>query len=213
MVLHNDILEIPVSKFRCKSEFKEDRFLMFGEVDTITKYQITVTYEHDGGWDGEIPIYQGTKFKNFLTKLERKEPVTFLFYGDSITVGCNASGTEYGGNIKPYMPNFATLVVDELSSIYETKINYVNAAVGGMNTDWGVENVHERVCKYASDLVIIGFGMNDFGLSPTEFIEKIKNIISEVKKIVPNCEFIVCSTTVPNPASTWYDGNQKEYYK
>ena len=55
--------------------------------------------------------------------------------------GCDASGTDYGANIPPYMPDFPTLIAEYLKRKYKTEINCINTSVGGMNTRWGVREL------------------------------------------------------------------------
>ena len=195
--------EIPVDNEKVPEELK-NKYFAFSEGSFFSKHQICVSYKYDGVWKGSKPVYQGNKILKFIKKLKNKENPTFLFYGDSITVGCNTSGTQWGDFIDPQMDEFPKLVTHELERIYNTSINYVNTAVGGMTSKWGVDNVEENVCKYKPDLVLIGFGMNDGYLDPKEFKERLLMMINDVMKVNPNAEFILLSTTVPNPNSTWY---------
>ena len=195
--------EIPVDNEKVSDELK-NKFFAFSEGSYFLKHQICISYKHKETWQGNKPVYQGNKVSKFIKKLENKEKTTFLFYGDSITVGCNTSGTEWGDFIEPKMDQFSKLVTHELERIYNTSINYVNTAVGGMTSEWGVNNVEENVCKYKPDLVLIGFGMNDGWLDVNEFKNRLLTMIDKVIKTNPNAEFILLSTTVPNPNSTWY---------
>ena len=195
--------EIPVDNDKVPESIK-NKYFAFSEGSYFMNHQICVSYKHKEIWNGNKPVYQGEKISKFIKKLVNKEKPTFLFYGDSITVGCNTSGTEWGDFIEPKMDSFPLLVTHELERIYKTSINYVNTAVGGMTSKWGVDNVEENVCKYKPDLVLIGFGMNDGWLDPEEFKGRLLSMISSTMKVNPNAEFILLSTTVPNPNSTWF---------
>ena len=141
--------------------FGEERFLKYGEGDTFTKKQLAVSYVHDDVWDGPIPFDYSDKLAKVVCKLKAGEHCKFLFYGDSISTGCNASGTPQGGNTAPYMPPFPVLICDYLQDKYGAKIELVNTSVGGMSTKWGLDNIDERVIAHAPDIVFIAFGMND----------------------------------------------------
>ncbi|MBQ9756234.1 MAG: hypothetical protein IJV99_01400 [Clostridia bacterium] len=73
------------------------KYFSFGEKDSYSKYQIAVTYKHNAKKSIEIPQTKKERFKNFNDKIKNSKPVTIVFYGDSITMGCNTSGTPMGG--------------------------------------------------------------------------------------------------------------------
>ncbi len=204
------VIQIGVVNERCKRKFTTQKYLKYREKDFFTSRQIAVTYVHDDSWKDYVPTYQGNKVSRFIKKLENKKPATILFYGDSITTGCNASGVETGGIVKPYCEMWPVMVTKYLEDKYQTKINYVNTAVGGMNTIWGVDNVKERVVKYKPDLVVIAFGMNDPCLSNDAFKSQIMSMVNAIEADNPNVEFLLIATTVPNTESNWY-GNQCKY--
>lgn len=201
---------ISINNDKVTDERKKNKFISYGECSTFTSKQFCFTYEHEGKWDDIRPTNQSSKLSKFIDKLHNKEKPTILFYGDSITVGCNASGTEYGGNTAPHMESWPVLVTKALKEAYNAEINYVNTAVGGTETSWGLENIEERVNKYNPDLVFIGFGMNDGMLDPKEFKSRILKMIEKVQNHNPNVEFVLISTTIPNPETTWYL-NQYKY--
>ena len=202
--------EVPVYNEKVSDELK-NKYFVFSEGSFFMKHQICVSYKHSGEWMGIKPVYQGEKITKFLKKLEDKQNPLFLFYGDSITVGCNASGTIWGDNINPKMEEFPKLVTHELERVFNTSIKYINTAVGGMTSKWGIDNIEENVSKYNPDLVLIGFGMNDGWLDPKEFKDRLLFMIDNVMKTNPNAEFILLSTTVPNPQSTWYKAGVENF--
>ena len=206
-----------LNKEVCKFKFDDDRFLKYAEVDYFTKKQIAITYKHKVDHCLFKQDNQKSQLLRFFKKLENKENPTILFYGDSITVGCNSSGTEYGGNTKPYAKSWPEMVTDYLKQQYNADINYVNTAVGGTLTIWGVENVEERVNKYHPDLLVLAFGMNDGPLSKEDHTKQIKEIIDKVRESNPECDIVLISTTVPNfeskPHCFALLGYQEEYRK
>lgn len=193
--------------------FPDQRYIKYGEGDTFTSRQIAVTYEHDSPWQGSVPAGKAERFRPFLEKLEKGEQTTVVFYGDSITVGCNASGTSYGGNIPPHTPSYPDLVVSFLEEKYGGKIECVNTAVGGQKTEWGLENVEERVNRYSPDLVVLAFGMNDSDLTIAKYERLIAETADKIREASPDCCIVAVATTVPNNETDWFYGNQKEYVK
>ena len=68
------------------------------------------------------------------------------------------------------------------------------------------------------DLVLLAFGMNDGsgtgkgdGVRPEIFGRNIFSIMEQVREINPDTEFILVSTTLPNPETIFFD-RQAEYY-
>jgi len=206
-----DSAPIQLEYSRSRRKFDGPRYFMFSEGSGIIKHQITITYKHSGVWDGFLPEYQGEKLFKFFSKLKNKESPRLLFYGDSITVGCNSSGTKWGDNIKPNAESWPIMITKHLEDKYSTKIEYFNTAVGGMVTQWGVDNVEERVNQYNPDLLVLAFGMNDGPMSPKEHTDKIRKIIDLSMKHNPNIEIVLVSTTIPNPESNWYFGISNNY--
>lgn len=206
-------IHINVSKERSRYKFDDDRCLMFGEEDYITSKQITISYKHKKEDVLYIQKDQRDQLNRFFDKLKKDKKATVVFYGDSITAGCNSSGTEFGGNTKPHAPNWATMVTDYLNKQFDVKINYVNTAIGGKNTKWGIDNVEERVSAYNPDLLVLSFGMNDGMLSKEEHALQIKKIIDSVRNNNPQCDIVLISPTIINPESTWFCGERHKYYE
>lgn len=183
-----------------------ERFLRYGEGDTFTSKQIAVTYTHSDAWTGPIPQGKSENFSKTLTKLKKGEKCKFLFYGDSISTGCNASGTPQGGNTPPYMPPFPNLICQYLEEKYSTGIELINTSVGGMSTKWGLENVEERVIAYKPDLVFIAFGMNDPATPRPVYKGMVKEMIEKIHMASPETEIMLVSSILPNDESdeNWF---------
>ncbi len=151
---------------------------LFGEGDTICKWQIAVTYKHSDTWEGpELESYEG-RFADLIDKLEKGEDVTFFFYGDSITAGGNSSEaigkapytpiwarmfTMYVAKQYGYTVKFINTYSDQAltagkpggggayaDAVYGTNgtITYVNNAVGGWSTEQGNNNFDAYVKAY-----------------------------------------------------------------
>ena len=187
------------------------RYLAYGEQDTFTKKQISVTYTHSKEWNGPIPQGKSEKFSKTLAKIKNGEKTKILFYGDSITTGCNASGLPQGGAIAPYTPSFATMFCDFISEKYNNKqIELINTAVGGKNVSWGVSELENRVLDYSPDLVVIGFGMNDIKTQLDAFASSTEIMIKSIKAENPDAEIMLIATMLPNyEATSDWNCNQK----
>ncbi|NCU25909.1 SGNH/GDSL hydrolase family protein, partial [Candidatus Nomurabacteria bacterium] len=186
-------------------------YLMYAEGTTFTRTQVAVTYRHSWKWKGTIPERQGVRLSGTLEKLKRKEPVKVLFYGDSITVGCNSSGWS-GSLMYPKVPIWPELVIQSLSIKYgNDKITYVNTAVGGTTSEWGKLNASANVAAHDPDLVVIAFGMNDGALDKYMFKSNIRSIMNTVREGSPDTEFLLVSTTLPNKEAAGFYLSQWQY--
>ncbi|MBQ7714531.1 MAG: hypothetical protein IJT70_01545 [Clostridia bacterium] len=182
------------------------------EGSTFHCAQLAITYVHEEGWDKFVPESKIDMLPNTLSKLENKQHLSVVFYGDSITYGCNASGLSIS-YANPYMPLWADMTVAGLKAYYEyNDISYVNTAVGGKTSEWGAEEAQTRVAAYSPDLVFIAFGMNDgsLGISVQNFKGYIESIIATARAANPNCEFVIISSIVANP-ETLFVGLQEDY--
>ena len=203
---------LKISKEHCPYKFNEDRFVLYGEGDFFTKNQIAVTYKHLNTHSLYSQVEQRDKLPNFFNKISKNHEASILFYGDSITVGCNSSGTEYGNNTSPYAESWPVMVSKTIEDRCKTKINYINTAVGGTTTEWGRDNYKERVNKYHPDLLVLAFGMND-PWNKDKHISLIKEIVNGVREDNPDCDVILISTSVPNQESEQVKLESKYFYE
>ena len=204
-------------------------FLGFGEGDSMIRYMVDVTYRHSAAWDGPIPPPQTDKCARFLATLERGEEATILFYGDSITTGANSSGIV---GVPPYAESFPLMVSRALAQKYgyalsidvvpygpvdpvrrtgERVLHYVNTAVGGMESKWGLENVRERACGYSPDLMILAFGMNDGWRTRAEYMDLTAQIVRAMQAACPGTDILLLSSILPHWRAAGFFGHQDEY--
>ncbi len=204
-------------------------YLAFGEQDTFQKAQISVSYRHNGEWTGRIPENHHSDFARFFHKLEHGKEATVVFYGDSITTGCNSTGTYHQA---PYTPCFPYMIACEIAKKYgytvsvdadhnmETTnpplsgdyvLHYVNTAVGGKESNWGLANAKERVSAYHPDLLVLAFGMNDGGKSAEQYISLTQKIVVAVRADVPDVDICLISTMLPHWRAAGFFGHQAEY--
>lgn len=178
------------------------KFFSFGEKDSYSKYQIAVSYRHDGKNHIESPKGKSDKLKNFITKL-KKGKADVVFYGDSITTGCNMSGTPQGGETAPYAEKFSVMVCRALQEKFNAVVGHRNTAVGGWSTVEGLNAFDEKVTNLPSDLMVLGFGMNDGHAEPKDYLDRTEQMVKLFKEKNPDGEVVLIATTLPNTESDW----------
>lgn len=206
-------IEVKVEPTKAWRHLEGRGFLMFGEGDTFTKRQVAVTYTTEGTWDGPVPKDFSAKFSRTHARLEGKVPLKVLFFGDSITYGCNASGTDRGGMIPPYMPPYPVLVKQFLETVYHTTVLYENTSVCGWNTQQALDHLEEKVCSYAPHLVVLAFGMNDYEATPQQYGMWMDDILNQLHARCPNTEVLLVSPMLPNPEAVWWYGAQEQFWR
>ena len=204
-------IDLKLDKVPYKLEDAEERYSMYYETSTITRNQIVVTYKHKQKWPFEVPASKAQRFSKTLEKLHNKQAFNMVFYGDSITEGCNASGTKYGGNIPPYCDDYTVLTTKYLQERFDAPVNNFNVAVGGWSTEGGRDNYENKVSPVKPDLLVLAFGMNNIWSSKEDFKAVMAEILDKAYAENPNVEIMVISTTLPNPETTNY-GEQETFH-
>lgn len=186
------------------------RYFAFGDGALFGKYQVCVTYTHEERWGGPIPAYQGHRLPVTSRALEQKQTLRVVYYGDSVTVGKEASGLL---GIAPNMPTWADMVTERLQFLTGAQMHTVNTAKSGQTTRWGLANIEENVNAYHPDLVVLAFGMNDGSrkYTPGEYKANTESMIRAVRAKNPDCEFLLVATHLPNPEERSRVGCQAEY--
>jgi len=177
-------------------------YILFHEGDYFHSKQLAVTYKHaENTWKEPLPEFQNNRLPKTIGKLTAGKSVRISLYGDSISVGCNASGWL---SVPPYMRPWSDLIVKNLRRYYKSTIYLSNASSGGADSKWGADNTDSAVNSLLGnttyDLAIIAFGMNDF-ITPAEFKVNIKTIMDKIRAISPDVEFMLIATILPNPES------------
>ena len=184
-------------RFACNVPGKA--YVFFSEGSVISLHQVCVTYRHSDSWEGPAPCDDSAAFTPMLAELAARQGGKTLFYGDSITTGANSSGRI---GFDPYIPSWPEQVHAEIvAATGNTGLEYVNTAVGGKNTQWGLDNVQERVIAYAPDFVLIAFGMNDT-LSAADYSSKHEAMVNAIHAALPNAAVMLVSPMVPNLETT-----------
>ena len=213
-------------------------YTYWGEGDTMTKWQVAVTYKHSGEWDGYEINSQKSRYQVLSQKLQNGEDVTFVFYGDSITYGANSSfmigdepyaptwaimftqyvAKQYGYTVRYIQNEFTQAPVPKQNTVFGSNgtITYYNPSVGGWSVQDGYQNAKEYVgsvvSDYGCDLFTVAFGMNNGDLASKKFVQYTEGIIDRVQNFAPETDIVLVSTMVPNPEATngWY-GNQEQF--
>lgn len=182
-----------------------------GHPEFVTKWQTAVTYRAKERWDGCVPQGALKNLPGLVGKIENKETVRILLYGDSISCGWDCSGKYVQ---KPGQPAWYTLVLDRMEKKWGIPICFHNTSVSGVDTEWAIAHVKERVCAYQPDFVILGFGMNDRYDGP-QYAEKTMRLMQTIREDCPNTEFLLIATTLPNPQAAtpplYFWSHQEEY--
>ncbi len=213
--------------------------LYWGEGDSMTKWQVCVSYTHSDTWDKYLQRSYTERYSDFIKKLENGEDVTVYFYGDSITAGANASS--FIGTA-PYQDTYTVLFLRALAENYEytvsfkdvtpgnplsdkihTKkkvygdrgtITYVNSAIGGWATMNGLSDMNSvvgNINSYGCDLFVLAFGMNDGYTAASTVKSMQKQILDKVIATAPDASLMIVSTMVPHPGTDWYQGQASQW--
>jgi lysophospholipase L1-like esterase len=192
-----------------KSKKYPDKFIDYGEGVHFYYRQVCVTYIRTAEYNGP-EINNEEILTETIQKLKNKEALNIVFYGDSITTGCNASSQSRS---EPNMPFFDKMVVSSLTQYFgNDKITYANTAVGGWATEQGLAEYNTRVLAKNPDLLILGFGMNDATLGTTEeqYGNRIVMMINNLRKRNPNAEILLLGTMNANPDATSQYGDYQK---
>ena len=161
--------------------FGNDKFFIFVDYD----FTQTKTWPVQASQQNKLPVTH--------RKLLNGEPVKIVAFGDSITVGHNATRTNL---------IFWQRWADELRHKYpQANISTVNGATGGDTTRQGLQRLQTKVIAEKPDLVLIGFGMNDHnvrGVPLPEFKKNLEDMVTTIRAKT-GAEIILYSAFPPNP--------------
>ena len=91
---------------------------------------------------------------DFAAKAERREPVSVVFFGGSLTFGANASD--------PNVTSYRGRMMKWLREKYPgTPIEFHDAAIGGTGSQLGMFRLERDVLSHKPDLVFLDFTVND----------------------------------------------------
>ena len=183
------------------------RYVRVAEGSAYLEKQICVSYEHSGA-TLPVPPDKSARFPLLSGKLKQKRPLSVVFYGDSITAGCNASGSVYGNITRPYADSWPVMIKKYFDALGQP-LSYTNNAVGGWTSAQGQEAFEERVLALSPDLLILGFGTNDGDLALSDFKNRFREMLTRLHQRHPDCEVVLVSAWRLNPRSTWVMNQHK----
>jgi acyl-CoA thioesterase I len=175
------------------------RGIFFDEGSAYHQLQTEVTYRHEPGeWSGPTPKYAGALLPKTIAALGKQRPVRIVLCGDSISLGANSSL-----RIKspPGCPSFGELTALALENHFGGSVIFENEAVDGATSrDALRQSGNRELGKHSPPLVIIAFGMNDayYGHDVDEYKANIRTTIEGVRAKVPDAEFILVASMLPN---------------
>lgn len=164
---------------------------------------VTYVYDIEDIDTSAFAKYDKFNLTRVRAKLERGEGINLVTLGDSITQGCSSTGDVL--NIEPATPCYAKQLKAEIERLYGVNVNLYNGGVGGKQSDYPVSPDGAAVLTAAKranpDLCVIAFGMNDMsaGVEAVEFDANIRKIMTEIKSVSPECEFILVNSFPCNP--------------
>ncbi len=205
-------VSIGVSASKCEFDFDEPRYLVYDDYGRLTPKHIRISYTTDEVWEGKVPADPNGATDNLIDKLKNDKSAKLMFYGDSITVGCSASGTSYGGNVNPHLPAYFDLVSTWLEKKYDADITVLNEAQGGWQVSNGFANFNTKILQKATeiDLLVLAFGMNDMSTNLDTYRAMTQEMANRYLAANPNGTVLLVSTMLPNTQSTWV-GNQRYF--
>ena len=191
--------------------------------------QCVISYKHNEAFPNEGFYPQSKGIESFINKLKNDKKAEIVFYGDSITEGWTASGHKWEWAIEPNMSSWVHMVEDYLENKYDADITVTNEAIGGWTTSQGLANYdikmegsvphrHSHESEDRShealnpDLLVLGFGMNDWTLDPAAYRTLIAKITAKYYAANPEGNVILISS-MPANVDTEIECNQKYFEK
>ena len=199
---------------KAEIDYEGVKYLYYSEGSLGVKNYLMITYKTNDPYTQFIP--QGdASAQNFIDKLKSEDNLTIMFYGDSITAGCCASSTSFGGYENPYLPRWCDLVCEWLTKTYKANVTCLNKAQGGWTTKQGLDNFDKgedgkgenRVAPYVNDidLMVIAFGANDPQLLREGYKGQITGMMDKYLAARPDGSILLVSPFVFNQqTSNWY---------
>lgn len=211
---YGSVLPIAIDKYTIESEYKDllagERYLEYSDNNSfITSKQIAVTYRHNDIYSFDYPKAQQDKLQHVLSKINQHQDVNVAVYGDSVSVGCNASGTSYGGNITPHMPHAWDMVKEWVEDKYDINFNVDIKGEGGWQISDCLNNYDRRLSgkQGGYDLMILRIGGNDGGTSEILYKGQLRGLLDAFFTEYKDASVIIVSPEQPNSQAAGWTGN------
>lgn len=153
--------------------------------------------------DGTIRLTQT------MEKLKAGKDIKYLVYGDSISTGAEASSLETA-----YFGIFA----ETLRKVNpQAQVDIVMKAIGGEDSNGGLQRLAQDVLEEKPDLVTIGYGMNDQNrgeegrhfVEPEKYEENIECMIRQLT--AAGVEVVLITPCLPHPCWAYTSGDAGLY--
>lgn len=160
--------------------------------------QIEVTYEPaKRDLTFAPPIDAIDALPRLKQRLADKQPVRVVLFGDSISIGGNASKFT---SAWPYQPCYGELVARQLRKHYGGPIEFMNHSRGGATSGYGVEQADSQVAWFKPDVVIVAYGMNDRrDIRRVDYRANLERIVEIIRDRSPETEFVLVTSMLNNP--------------
>lgn len=152
--------------------------------------------------------------KQFTEKLRAENSVCIACLGDSVTHGYFASHDGMHSNTD-YEAVYHNRLRQKINLYFSGKsVNIINAGVGGDSAAQGLARIERDVLRYAPDLTVVCFGLNDVNGTLDAYTKNLEDIFaalrrhgSEVIFMTPN----MLNTRVTSPELADYAAKTAEY--
>lgn len=134
--------------------------------------------------------------------LETHGPVTIVAFGDSVTHGAVA-----GGEIN-YETVYWNRLRQKLNAVRNyVPVNVINAGIGGITAKGSLARLDSQVLRYAPDLVIVCFGLNDVNGTLEDYLSALREIFTRCLSVGVEVIFLT-----PNMLNTYVaEGTEARY--
>ena len=143
-------------------------------------------------------------------KLAKEKKLKIALFGDSIS---NAANSSWSMKIQGDYTHWFNECLQQVEKAYGAEVSLVNFSRSGYGTDWAKTVVKEKFSEEDIDLAVIAFGMNDGAadMSVKTFTENIRELITDIREIRKETEFILVATPEPNSFCSSVYKEQKNY--
>lgn len=162
----------------------------------FARNQVLIDYEaQDLAIPEELLAFGLDKLPKLRRCLKLAQPVKISCLGDSISAGADATKIL---NIAPNSPPYLEQFTEGLSDHCHAAVTLHNHAIGGTLSKDAMA-IQNKWLGDRSDLLVIAYGMNDFGATETAaYISNINTVIETALENWGECEFLLLASMPGN---------------